>query len=336
LVAPVDIDASRLPHFPHPVSDVLRERADAGSAPGERHDPHRVALVLEGGGMRGVVSAGMTAALERLGLTRCFDLVVGASAGAINGAALIAGVARQGAATYHGPLASRSFVNPARVLLGRPVIDVNYALNYASSDLDAARHERVLDNPIALHCVAVSVETAQPVDMSGMRSKGELWEALLASSRMPWAGGPPVEIAGRRYIDGGLGSPIPVAEALAAGATHVLALQTRPHGVPRKSASRIGDRLIERHLRKLNPALVTLYRERVACYERVVDDIARRSLQADAGPPHVLGVRPPAGTPVVGQLERRSAILAVAAADAERLVEQTLRLGTGRRPATAG
>jgi hypothetical protein len=81
---------------------------------------------------------------------------------------------------------------------------------------------------------------------------------------------------------------------------------------------------------------VTLYRERVACYERVVDDIARRSRHADAGPPHVLGARPPAGTPVVGQLERRSDILATAAADAERLVEQTLRLGTSRRPATAG
>ena len=312
----MDIAASRLPDFQHPVLDVLRERAGGGSGAGDRSDPHRVALVIEGGGMRGVVSAGMTAALERLGLTRCFDLVVGASAGAINGAALIAGVARQGAATYSGPLASRSFVNPARVLRGGPVIDVNYVLSYASADFDAARHERVLDNPIALHCVAVSVETAQPVVMSGMRTKDELWEVLLASSRMPWAGGPPVPISGRRYIDGGLGSAIPVAEALAAGATHVLALQTRPHDVPRKSVSRIADRLIERHLRKLNPALVTLYRERVACYQRVVDDIAQRSLHADAGPPHVLGLRPPAGTPVVGQLERRAAVLAAAAADA--------------------
>ena len=29
---------------------------------------------------------------------------------------------------YHGPFASRSFVNPARVLRGKPVIDVNYVL----------------------------------------------------------------------------------------------------------------------------------------------------------------------------------------------------------------
>jgi predicted patatin/cPLA2 family phospholipase len=317
----------------HPVAEVLRERAGEDSLPGARRDPHRVALVLEGGGMRGVVSAGMTAALERLGLTNCFDLVVGASAGAINGAALIAGVARHGAATYHGPLASRSFVNPARLLRGRPVIDVHHVLDFASAGLDAGRHERVVLSAIALHCVAVDIETAEPVVLSGMRSKPELWDALLASSRMPWAGGPPVEIAGRRYLDGGLAAPIPVAVAIDAGATHVLALQTRPYGVPRQGASRLGDRLIERHLRRINPDLAELYRGRGAAYELTVADIARRSQDPAAGPPHVLGLRPPAGTPVVSQLERRGAILAAAAVDAERLVEQALRAGL--RPAPA-
>jgi predicted patatin/cPLA2 family phospholipase len=317
----------------HPVAQVLSERARAGSRPGERADGHRVALVLEGGGMRGVVSAGMTAALERLGLTPAFDLVVGSSAGAINGAALLAGSAQQASAAYCGPLASRSFVNPLRILRGKPVIDVNDVLAVAGG-LDPHGHERVLAGA-ALHCVAVDVESAATVDLHGMATAEELWTAILASSRMPWAGGPPVVIAGRRYLDGGMGAPIPVAEALAAGATHVLALQTRPHGVPRRSASRIGDRLIERHLRRLNPALAKLYRDRIAAYEVVVEDLARRSADPATGPPHVLGVRPAAGTPCVGQLERRPAILGAAAADAERLVERALAAGTFR-PATAG
>ena len=318
----------------HPVAAVLRERAAGRSAPGARDDPHRVALVLEGGGMRGVVSAGMTAALERLGLTRCFDLVVGASAGAINGAALLAGVAQRGAAAYSGPLASRSFVNPAHLLRGRPVIDVGHVLDLAGG-LAGDGHERVLSSPIALHCIAVDVESADVVDLCGMRSKRALWDALLASSRMPWAGGAPVAVDGRRYLDGGMAAPIPVAEAIAAGATHVLALQTRPHGVPRKSASRLGDRMIERHLRGLNPALVTLYRDRVARYEVLVADIARRSLHPAPEPPHVLGVRPPAGTPCVGQLERRAAVLAPAAAQAERLVEHALGQSARLRPVPA-
>ncbi len=321
------VDVAIAPDLSHPVLDVLRRRAADRSAPGARRDPHRVALVLEGGGMRGVVSAGMAAALERLGLTASFDLVVGSSAGAINGGALVAGVAVGCAAAYHGPFASRSFVNPARVLWGRPVMSVDNVLGYASPDLDAGRHQRAVESPIELHCVAVDVATAAAADLSGLRTKQELWDAVLASSRMPWAGGPPVTFQGRRFVDGGLAAPIPVVEALDAGATHVLALQTRPYDVPRKSHSRLADRFIERHLRRLNPALVTLYRARVAEYETTVADIARRSGDAGAGPPHVLGLRPPAGTPVVSQLERRPAILAQAAADAERLVEQLLAQG---------
>jgi predicted patatin/cPLA2 family phospholipase len=157
-----------------------------------------------------------------------------------------------------------------------------------------------------------------------MRTREELWAALLASGRMPWVGGAPVEIDGRRYLDGGLAAAIPLATALDAGATHVLVLQTRPEGVPRSSGSALADRLIERHLRRLNPALVGLYRARIADYERVVGDIARRSAEPGSAPPFVLGLRPPAGTPVISQLERDATRLASAAADAERLALDAL------------
>jgi hypothetical protein len=50
----------------------------------------------------------------------------------------------------------------------------------------------------------------------------------------------------------------------------------------------------------------------------------------------VLGLRPPAGTPVVGLLERRPAILATAAADAERLVERVLGTDSLRSVRTRG
>jgi predicted patatin/cPLA2 family phospholipase len=308
----------------HPVLDVLHARLHGRCEPGARADPHKVAVVLEGGGMRGVVSAGMTAALERLGLTRCFDLVVGSSAGALNAAALLAGVARPAAAMYHTVLASRKFVNPVRLLFGRPALDVRFVLAHAGDELDAERHERTISSPIPLHCVALDVDSARSVEFSGMRTKDELWDVLLATTRMPWIGGPPVAIEGRRYIDGALTCPIPVGNAIDAGATHVLVLQTRPYGVPRSAGGRVGERLIARHLRGLNPDLVPLWHARIEAYENLVERIARQS-EAPAGDgPHILGLRPPAGTPVVTQLERRPEILARAAADAERLVEQTL------------
>lgn len=307
----------------HPVLDVLRARLREDSTPGRRTDPYRVAVVMEGGGMRGVVSAGMTAALEGLGLTRCFDLVVGSSAGALNAAALLGGVARPAAAMYHTVLASKEFVNPVRLLFGKPALDVRFVLAHADGDLDADRHQRTISSPIGFHCVALDVDSASLVEFSGMRTKDELWEVLLATTRMPWIGGPPVPIGDRRYIDGALTCPIPVGNAIEAGATHVLVLQTRPYGVPRSAGGRVGERLIARHLHGLNPALVPLWHGRIQAYENLVDDIARRSSSPNGDGPYVYGLRPPAGTPVVTQLERRPEVLERAAHHAERLVEQT-------------
>jgi predicted patatin/cPLA2 family phospholipase len=311
----------------HPVAEVLRARRDEGSTPTARRDPHRVAVVIEGGGMRGVVSAGMTAALERLGLGACFDLDVGSSAGALNGAGLLGGVAADGPGVYSGPLASRTFINPARLLIRRPAVDLSFLFTYAAANLAREGDEDTVTRLAPLICVAVDIDTAAPVTFAGMRTREELWQALLATTRMPLFGGRPVQIDGRRYIDGALAAPIPLQTALDAGASHVLVLQTRPYGVPRSTGSRLAERLIERHLRGMNPVLERMWRERAVGYEILVDDIAQRS-GAPGDAPHVLGLRPPAGTPVVGQLERRPAILAEAATAAEQLVEEALGHGS--------
>src|SRR6266576_197554 len=67
----------------HEVLRVLGARTAEGSLPGARTDGFRVALAIEGGGMRGTISAGMALALDELGLVSAFDAVYGASAGAI-------------------------------------------------------------------------------------------------------------------------------------------------------------------------------------------------------------------------------------------------------------
>jgi predicted patatin/cPLA2 family phospholipase len=308
----------------HPVLSILHARRAAGSRPLAREDGARVALVVEGGAMRGVVSSAMTAALERAGLTGAFDLVVGTSAGALNGSALLAGVAEACCEAYSGDFLSRHFIDLRRLLTGRPAVDVAWTLDFVSERLDAGRHQRTLASPVELHCLAVDVETCEPAVLTGMGSAHELRAALLASSRMPFVGGQPVQYRGRRYMDGGLADPIPVGPAVAAGATHLLVLQTRPHGVPRASPGRLADRLIERRLRTINPGLVSLYRRRIEDYERVVRELAG----ATDGPPHLLCVRPPAGAPTVDQLERRPDRLRAAAAAARRQMQSVLDDGT--------
>jgi predicted patatin/cPLA2 family phospholipase len=316
---------------PHPVLDLIAARAAEGSRPGARADGARLALVMEGGGMRGVVSASMTAALEEAGLTDVFDLVVGTSAGALNGAALLAGVARACRDAYFGAFTARKFINPWRLLVGRAVVDVAYTLDHADHALDADRHARTLGSPIELHCLVVDVETLEPVALSGLETMEDLRQALLATSRIPLIGGPPVLFRGRRYFDGGLAEPVPVDTALALGATHVLVLQTRPVGVPRSHPTAGLDRLIERRLRTINPALIGLYRTRMPVYEAMMERLARWSAVPGASQPFVLGVRPPAGTPVVSQQERRPEVLRRAAQAAQ--AQAAALLAGARQPA---
>ena len=73
------------PELVHPTARLVHERRRKGSMPGEREDGCKVALSIEGGGMRGCVTAGMVSALYYLGLEDCFDVVYGASAGTVIG-----------------------------------------------------------------------------------------------------------------------------------------------------------------------------------------------------------------------------------------------------------
>ena len=102
---------------------VLLERAAAGSRPGRREDGHVVCLAVEGGGMRGAVTAGMCAALETSGLVPAFDRIYGCSAGAVNGAFTAAGQASLGATIYEES-ASRRYIDARRLARGRPVVDL--------------------------------------------------------------------------------------------------------------------------------------------------------------------------------------------------------------------
>jgi len=75
----------------HQVLQAIRARVMSDSKPGARGDGLKIGLAIEGGGMRGCVSAGMAVCLDKLGLSDCFDVVYGSSAGALVGGYFVSG-----------------------------------------------------------------------------------------------------------------------------------------------------------------------------------------------------------------------------------------------------
>src|ERR1700742_2666352 len=295
----------------HPVVALIRRRREESSVPGHREDGRRIALVIEGGGMRGVVSAGMTAAIEQLGFTKCFDQIHGASAGAFNAAFLIAEQASYLTGLYQHGFGNPRFVSARNLLRGNSLFNMDYIVNEVWRTQRPLRTDRILSSEIELHCTATDVETAEIVDLTDLRDDTDIRTAMLASARLPWLAGAPVPFRGRTLFDATLAEAIPVHVARTT-ATDMLVLQTRPQGVSHTPLSGGVANLTDRYLVKFNPALVELRRTRSARYDALIGELARQSTDR-AAQPAVCVVRPPTGSPMISQMENRASAMASAA-----------------------
>ncbi|MBW0117890.1 patatin-like phospholipase family protein [Pseudonocardia abyssalis] len=266
--------------------DVLRVLLDRrGTRPGARTDPHRVALVVGGGGMRGAYVAGMLHALDRAGLREAFDEVYGASSGAVSAASFLTGRADAGAAAFPEDLASSAFIDLRRLATGRPAVSIDHLIDTVLGGTKPLPWEVLRDGPVPLHVVATDAADLQPHVLTGLRTVEDWQRALRATAAIPLLAGPPVEHGGRRWVDGSVGEPLATARALRGGATHVLVLVCRPeseiHAVSDLS-------LWARTLDVLVPGLGTLA-QGIRRYDlRLVTDAAH----PDRGPGHLLALGP--------------------------------------------
>jgi predicted patatin/cPLA2 family phospholipase len=282
-------------HFPpataaadDPLFGLLLERAAAHSRPRRRTDPHLVALVVEGGGMRGALTAGMCLVLEAAGLMSCVDRVYGCSSGALSGSFAAAGQASLWATSFEDS-ACRAFIDPSRALRGRPVIDLGFLF-----DEVIARRRPLSETGLALgpelRAVAVSASRAELRVLRDFESAADVLAAARASCSIPVLTGTPPTYRGETMVDGGLLEPIPYRTALREGATHVLVLRSRDAGY---RAPRPG-RLTERTLARAHPELLPLLR---SCSERYNRDAAE--LERSPGRPLVRQIAVPPGSSLV-------------------------------------
>jgi predicted patatin/cPLA2 family phospholipase len=239
----------------HEVLRVLAARAGTGRP---YRDGLRVALAIEGGGMRGVISAGMALELHERGLVPAFDAVYGASAGAITGAWLLSS-RPEGLLGWTETAYAKTLIRRSGLLRGRPAVDVRALIEELYQTTFPMDFASVLASPVEYHPLATDVVTGSSTDLRPFVSNpAELRLALRASAAMPLLAGPPVTFAGRRFYDAGVSESVPYRTALAQGATHILVLRSRrdPLTWPDSRAPSRSVRLIARTtLRRETPAL---------------------------------------------------------------------------------
>ncbi len=180
---------------------------------------------MAGGGSLGAVEVGMLRALLDANVRP--DFIVGASAGAINGAFFASdptpnGVARLTeiwCALKRRDLFPFSFANLFGLLTGRDHVCGHGGLrNLLQKHLP---YRTLEEAAIPIHVVASDLISGDEV----LLSSGPAVEAVLASAAIPGVF-PPVNIAGRLLVDGGVANNTPISSAIRLGATRVLVLPT--------------------------------------------------------------------------------------------------------------
>jgi predicted patatin/cPLA2 family phospholipase len=290
----------------------LLDRARSGSRPGQRADGLRIALAIEGGGMRGTVSAGMALALAERGLLPAFDAVYGSSAGAITGAWLVSS-RPEGMRGWADPVYARALIRWSALLRGRPVADVRRLIEVLYTTEHPMDFESVLASAVPLHPLATDASTGAASDLRPLLSDpARLRLALRASASLPFLAGPPVSLDGRRFYDAGVAESIPLRTPLAQGVTHLVVLRSRPARAPGYPVlpprpTREMVLLARTVLRKETPELRAAVLTRGA---RTLADVARIAEMEAAGT--ALSVHPAPGGPPVSRLTTDGAILAAA------------------------
>lgn len=276
----------------HDVLNVLKDRYESGSQPKHRNDEYRLAIVLEGGSSRAAYGGGMVAALEEYGLINAFDAVYGASAGALNGAWLTCERARANVHGWWTPESLKGSVNYRNALRGQPVVNGDFLIDDIYENFTQMGFDEILASDVEFHPVGTDADTGQSVDLApSIHDKRSLKQALKATTRVPLLSGMPVELGGRRFIDGGMAENVPVPTALEQGATHVLVLRTKTPSLTISYEKPLKQRVVHRWMLKNAPGAVTVWHDR----PRIKRDI--EGLMAHH--PAVYQVAPPSGAPKI-------------------------------------
>jgi NTE family protein len=192
---------------------------DGPLAPGYAPLPRapRLALVLAAGGPRGFAHVGVLRALHELGVRP--DLIVGASVGALLGAALAAdlGIERIEALAFDFDFYKLVRWSPwgGMQMAGTPIATL------LRETLGVSQFSE-LRTPLAV--VASDVERGLPV----VFNQGDLGVAVQASCAIPGRFAP-VRINGQDIVDGDVLSPLPVKAARDLGAARVIAVDVAVH-----------------------------------------------------------------------------------------------------------
>lgn len=249
-------------------------------------------LILEGGAMRGLFTAGVMDILMENGVE--FDGIIGVSAGAAFGCNYKSGQIGRALRYNIKYCRDKRYCGINSLLKSGNIYNTDFCYGEVPLSLDKFDFDAYLKNPAEFYVVCTDVESGRPVyhKYTGAEDSGFDW--IRASASMPLVS-QIVNIDGKKLLDGGISDSIPVKyfESIGYNKNVAVLTQTKEY---RKGKNRMMPLIRRRY--KMYPKLIEVAENRFLMYNAQKEYVSKREAEGE-----LFVIRPDEPIPV-GRVEK--------------------------------
>lgn len=227
----------------------------------------KIGLVLEGGAMRGMFTAGVLDVLldEQIAVDGAVTVSAGALFGINYPAKQRGRVLRYNLKYLH----DKRYMGWHSLFTTGNVVNKAFAFYELPFTLDPFDQATFAASQTDFWVTLTNIETGEPEYVKITDAFAQM-EALRATSAMPMVSRV-VEIAGKKYLDGGISDSIPLDKAMALGYDKIIVILTRPLDYRKKPSNNWLFKLFYRHYPKLIERWANRYAEYNQAVEKVIE-----------------------------------------------------------------
>ena len=230
------------------------------------------ALVLEGGGMRGVFTCGVLDYLIDHKIS--FPYTVGVSAGACNGLSYMSHQRGRGRYSNIDLLAKYKYIGIRPLLKRRGLIDQQLLFHRFPDRILPYNYKAYAENPNRFEMVTTDCVSGKACYWEEKLDEKRIIDIVKASSSLPYAC-PVIYVDGKPMLDGGIVDSIPLMRAYGQGFEDCVVVLTRNRGYRKSDKEVMVPRFIYKEYPRLRVALRNrnkIYNEQLEMVERLEDE----------------------------------------------------------------
>ena len=234
----------------------------------------RIGLVLEGGGMRAMYTAGVLDIFLENNIE--VNGVVGVSAGVLFGVNYVS-KQKGRCLRYNLKYANdKRYMGMHSLLTTGNIVNKDFAYYELPLKLDIFDDETFQNSATKFYATVTNVETGKP-EYIQLHSVINQIEVLRATSAMPLVS-EIIDIDGKKYLDGGISDSIPIDKCKSLGYDKIIVVLTRPIEYRKKKGNNFFNKIVYRKYPSLIRTLEDRYKNYNEAVEKIIDMENRKEI----------------------------------------------------------